>query len=739
MSKGVMAAKNLGAGLAALVIALALVAVPVSVAAPPDELVQPETIFAEDFEAGSAPALLTDYRSGSYVAHPQWASVGFSNGIVLGMPTPQWFPNYLDTDELPAWRRFGHFGKDVVVAPRDQAQWENKVDAYRHGNWTSMMAIANAAGDFHDSTAQTNHALVSLTSLLAQVDQPMTAGQSILETTAPVVSQSGFYTFSMDGAAVACENPVRHPKLTAMLVDEDGNTTTLGTFNPCTGEGLTVTKRPYYSLSTGKDDVRDVWASAMKPGAPIKISNGKALRLRIVNNTDQPYGAGNDYGIDNLAIESLTPHVSRQFQPASGTTWDFSQKSVSYTITNTTDLLAKDGWAFTDKLPDGLRIGSTSSENTCGAEVSVSKDGALEVSGSLTKGQKTCRISVSVTAELGGADSRVFDATPITVVEALRDDTLPLAWGVYRDDDRDGVPNTEDRCPKTIYPHEVDGVGCAVEQINTPNYEAISVMRGSVAMVKPPSFDDPTTGTKETKPSPKGATYLIGAKAPKWASVNLDGSISVNPSYQITPGDYWVPITVVYADGAKAVTQARVRVLDLPKPLWEDASTDPSTSVTLPNVGEHPSGTIGSYTVDGPGDLRIGADGTVSVTPKPGCRVRDKIHVSVWLRDGSLADTFSVTITEPKEIGYAQVTSTQDSATLTLPYVGHVSNPGLIVDGPATAIIDGNRVTIRLKPGASVGQRISVFITDENGRVIGQVTVDVVNEAKPSGLPKTGF
>ena len=147
---------------------------------------------------------------------------------------------------------------------------------------------------------------------------------------------------------------------------------------------------------------------------------------------------------------------------------------------------------------------------------------------------------------------------------------------------------------------------------------------------------------------------------------------------------------------------------------------------------------IGSYLVDGPGDLTISADGTVIVTPKAGCQIADKVKVSVWLRDGSLADTFTVTITEPKKVGSARVTPTRRSVSVNLPDLSSVKNSGLIVDGPATASLSGNSLIVTLRPEARVGQLITVFITNDKGQVVAQITVDVVADQKPSGLPKTG-
>ena len=734
-----MAYKKLSAGLVALVSTLAIITTPVQAVPPSEELAQPEIVFSENFESGKTPIRLTDYQSGKYTADPQWLNIGYANGIVLGGEDKQWIENFLDTDKLPAWRRYGHFGSDQVVDPATQQAWENSVNTFTKPEvWTSMMAVATAAGDFHDSSGSANHSLVLLSTLVSGMDEPMSAGKSIFETAAPIITDSGFYTFSMEGAAVACDYPEWQPKLSVMLVEEDGKTTTLGDFNPCRGENLTVTERSYFKVSDGKYGVRNVWASAMKPVAPLKIANNQKLKLRIVNNTDQPYGDGNDFGIDNLELKSLTPHITRSFQPASSTVFDFSEKTVSYTITNTTDLLAKDGWSFTDKLPDGLQLSPSASENTCGANISMTEDGALTVSGSLVDQQKSCRITLSMTADLGGADSRVFDSKPITVVERLRDDTSPLAFGVYKDDDRDNVPNTKDLCPKTAYTHEVDDDGCSIEQINTPSYEPITVIRGSQATVEKPLFDNPITDVREAKSAPAKTSYLIGAKAPNWASINLDGSISVKPGFQVIPGDYWVPVTVNYSNGASTTTQAKVSVLDLPKPAWDDASTDPATSVRVPNVGEHPAGMIGSYLVDGPGDLTISADGTVIVTPKAGCQIADKVKVSVWLRDGSLADTFTVTITEPKKVGSARVTPIRRSVSVNLPDLGSVKNPGLIVDGPATASLSGNSLIVTLRPETRAGQLITVFITNDKGQVVAQITVDVVADQKPSGLPKTG-
>jgi hypothetical protein len=114
---------------------------------------------------------------------------------------------------------------------------------------------------------------------------------------------------------------------------------------------------------------------------------------------------GNDYGLDNIRVLDATPQLTDNFAtPAMAGQPDV----LTFTITNTTELAAKDGWSFTDNLPTGMTLASTpNASTTCAnspaATVITAAGGSSTISatGNLASGQTSCTVSVSVVAPAG--------------------------------------------------------------------------------------------------------------------------------------------------------------------------------------------------------------------------------------------------------------------------------------------------------------------------------------------------
>jgi uncharacterized repeat protein (TIGR01451 family) len=113
---------------------------------------------------------------------------------------------------------------------------------------------------------------------------------------------------------------------------------------------------------------------------------------------------GNDGATDNIQVVDVTPQLDKSFSPAVQTTGQPS--TLTFTITNTSELGAKDGWSFTDNLPSGLTIANpASAATTCssGAVTAAAGSGSVAVTGNLDAGQASCTVSVNVTSATAGS------------------------------------------------------------------------------------------------------------------------------------------------------------------------------------------------------------------------------------------------------------------------------------------------------------------------------------------------
>jgi len=146
------------------------------------------------------------------------------------------------------------------------------------------------------------------------------------------------------------------------------------------------------------------------PALQVSSATGSAtvnLGFSIFN--AQSEGQGNDAEYDLPEITDVTPSLDKTFSPAEVAP---GQPSIlTLTITNTSDLLEKDDWSFTDTLPAGLTVAAPAS-TTCnsvdwqnaGPDLIATPGGStVTLQGTLGDGEASCTVTVPVVSTNTGA------------------------------------------------------------------------------------------------------------------------------------------------------------------------------------------------------------------------------------------------------------------------------------------------------------------------------------------------
>lgn len=313
-------------------------------------------LYEEDFENEMAtqPVLLTDYTGApphnmTYTADPVWVSGANCNGIIASFNT---------SDTLSC-----SFGTQI----RNQAQ---------------------AMGIFHNAgSANSNHALTAYT---ANQSPAVDAVQFETVQSVALAAASRFVTFSVDAAAQNCHTT--HPVFKFYLVE---GTNEIPLFNnpidPCTAQGdPTAPPQAINGMRVGR----------YLSDEPV-LFTGNSLGLRMRNASGVT--AGNDSSIDNIRVLDVTPQLDKRFSPdrigRNGTSM------LTFTVTNTSDLLPKNGWSFSDMLPANLTVADTTDATTTCSNGSVSAvegSNIINASGDLQSGEAFCTITVTVTSAMLG-------------------------------------------------------------------------------------------------------------------------------------------------------------------------------------------------------------------------------------------------------------------------------------------------------------------------------------------------
>lgn len=315
----------------------------------------PTPIYTEDFEngTGTAPVKLDAYTGASgmtYTAAIQWLSA--CNGAVVSQA--------------------GDTGPAAATAAGCGAE----------SNYNNVRVLAQAIGNLNNpGTAEANHAVTAYTEANPGADRIQ------FKTNAPISLSTSdrFIAFSVDAAESNCQS--NHARLKFYLLD---GTTEVPTFttpiDPC---GSSTTVPPVAGHYTSD---KAVLFSGSQVG--IVMRNGQGL------------GAGNDAAFDNVSMVDATPQLDAKFGP--DTVAPDEQTVLTFTITNTSELGAKEGWSFSGPLPPGLEpvIGEPS-VNGCGGTFDFS-GGTFTATGNLAAGETSCILTIP----LKGTDPGTYTIDP---------------------------------------------------------------------------------------------------------------------------------------------------------------------------------------------------------------------------------------------------------------------------------------------------------------------------------------
>jgi uncharacterized repeat protein (TIGR01451 family) len=361
--------------------AIALLALPGAVKAAPGVPVSPIVIWIEDFENPQSPPIAQEGR----------------DLLLYQGATP---PGQRYTADAP-WRMADNHCNGFVASfnqdPNSAAMIAVCASVARR--WNAVQQFAQIAGRFaglSTNDAKNNHALGAHTE-----GGVYTAPNKVVFGTAANIPQgfnNRFLAASIDTVTAFC-NLTTHPLMRFSLLNALGSEMPLGgtTVDTCT-DGLSIRADAIGVAGASSSIAKKVTSS----GALLFSSSSFGLRLY----NDQPSSAGNDSAIDNVRLLDVTPQVDKAFAPANIT---FGQTSrLTITITNTSDLLAKNGWSFTDSLPAGLEIAGTATTTCAAGTTVVAPSGGTSVGvtvGNLAQASASCEVAVDVRPTATGSFS----------------------------------------------------------------------------------------------------------------------------------------------------------------------------------------------------------------------------------------------------------------------------------------------------------------------------------------------
>jgi uncharacterized repeat protein (TIGR01451 family) len=329
-------------------------------------------VYSEDFSsvsAAAAPIPIGSYVGGAaaqneqYYADPAWSpGAQACNGWILRQGTP-----------LPA------NGGALNIRNNDQCG--------RNIAFTVLGNMAFAMGKYQgmsDAQAAQNQILSEYTN---STNEAQSAGVQLQTTRNTVPTIAGhFYAVSGIFGETNCFS--NHARMEFSILVNGAATVVGSNLDPCSDPSAQSTSG--FSVAKLQSGAIQVPVSGTTPTLGIRVWNTQAT------------GNGNDVGFDLPQLVDVTPQLDKAFTPATITQGQTT--TLSYTVTNTSDLAAKNGWHFIDTLPSGLTA-SGPVGGTCVRTASSVSGQTVDITGNLAAGSASCTITVSVTSNTPGTYS----------------------------------------------------------------------------------------------------------------------------------------------------------------------------------------------------------------------------------------------------------------------------------------------------------------------------------------------
>ena len=303
---------------------------------------EPRIVFEERFENASAITILDDYKGPQEWVYPKYTA------------DREWLPRMGGCN---GW----------VASSNDANPPSDSCSA-----WEKFRAMAWALGHVQGiSDADSNHAVTELTTTADQTQE--SALMLRTRKNAAKAIPGRFYAASNFVATTSCTDGPQPNLALNLLVN----------WRPA---GLADGLSPCSSKPVVKDGY-EVWTKQLYSSAML-IEKDENLGMQMENAVT---GRGYDGAFDLPQILDVTPQLdhSLQFSGSSLT------GNLTYTITNTKDLLAKQGWSFSAGLPGWAKV-SGEPVTTCD-QGSVQTDGQkVSVTGNLRADEVSCTVTVPI-------------------------------------------------------------------------------------------------------------------------------------------------------------------------------------------------------------------------------------------------------------------------------------------------------------------------------------------------------
>lgn len=390
-----MSTKLLCAGIPAVICGIVAVPIPGGAYAAPGVPEPGVVVYEEDFSSGSpsagaSPVELTDYTGGAPANNETYTA------------DPAWLPSHNGCNGWILNNRSAPAPASDTGCPRDGGRDDagnSRIAWYFHRYHAYVLGLAQGQ---ENAEALTNNVLAFHSNGGTQ-----SAG-TVFDTAEDSTQALAGHCYMATLAASQIHCPAPGESWTSALLQiylKVGGADDLvaADVTPCaTGQTYTLTppQAPGNPAVTAKV-VQAVSVARL-------VDDATSLGLRV-DNTQASY-VGNDFAIDVPRIIDVTPQLDKSFSPA--TIEAGGTSTLTFTITNTSELAAKEGWSFVDTLPVGVRVASpaNASTNCADGQVEANDTGTtITVNGGMEEGVESCEVTIDVTSTVPGEHTNTAD------------------------------------------------------------------------------------------------------------------------------------------------------------------------------------------------------------------------------------------------------------------------------------------------------------------------------------------